>query len=169
MAAPKVDVEKLSELDGPELLDLVKHYMTENDALRKENSDLFSMKDVLVRDQELVCRENERLLKKLEDVNSVCCRSPIIPARPTFSAEMLSASLNGDMDSTWANGSLGSLSSSSPRFHSIESKLPEKIQKELDKRQIGKRFVENDKGTMRTILFNFFRLSTINSINYEYV
>lgn len=65
-----MDLENLSELDGTELSDLVKHYMTENDALRRENSELFSTRDVLIRDQELVCRENERLLKKLEDVNS---------------------------------------------------------------------------------------------------
>lgn len=67
---PRVDLEKLAGLDGQELVELVKHYMTENDALRKENSELFATRDVLIRDQELVCRENERLLKKLEDVNS---------------------------------------------------------------------------------------------------
>lgn len=67
---PRVDLEKLVDLDGQELADLVKHYMTENDALRKENAELFSTRDILIRDQEIVCRENERLLKKLEDVNS---------------------------------------------------------------------------------------------------
>lgn len=69
-AHPRVDLEKLAELEGQELVELVKHYMKENDALRKENSELFSTRDILIRDQELVCRENERLLKKLEDVNS---------------------------------------------------------------------------------------------------
>lgn len=44
--------------------------MTENEALRQENAQLFSTREVIMRDQELVCRENERLLKKLEDVNS---------------------------------------------------------------------------------------------------
>ena len=62
--------------------------MGENQSLRRENGDLFSVRDMmlrlyldneyikqnvnlmLLRDQELVCRENERLLKKLEDVNS---------------------------------------------------------------------------------------------------
>lgn len=68
--APKVDLEKLAELEGPELAELVKLYMTENEALRQENSQLFSTREVIMRDQELVCRENERLLKKLEDVNS---------------------------------------------------------------------------------------------------
>ena len=66
--------------------------MGENQSLRRENGDLFSVRDMMLRfysilfltmktfnmksiallfrDQELVCRENERLLKKLEDVNS---------------------------------------------------------------------------------------------------
>ena len=44
--------------------------MTENEALRKENAELFTMRELILRDQELVCRENEWLLKKLEDVNS---------------------------------------------------------------------------------------------------
>jgi kinesin family protein 12 len=44
--------------------------MSENQDLRKENGDLFSVRDMLLRDQELVCKENERLLKKLEEVNT---------------------------------------------------------------------------------------------------
>ena len=44
--------------------------MSENQELRKENQDLFSVRDMLLRDQELVCKENERLLKKLEEVNT---------------------------------------------------------------------------------------------------
>ncbi|VVC90871.1 unnamed protein product [Leptidea sinapis] len=59
--------------------------MDENIALRNENTELFTVRDQLLRDQELLSRENERLLKKLEDVNSVCIRSPIIPARRAYS------------------------------------------------------------------------------------
>ena len=65
-----VDLEKLAELEGAELARLVRHYVQENEALRRENSELFISRDLLMRDQDLVCRENERLLKKLEDVNS---------------------------------------------------------------------------------------------------
>lgn len=102
--APKVDLEKIAELEGSDLVDLVKLYMLENHALRGENSDLYSTREQIMRDQEVVCRENERLLKKLEDVNSVCCRSPIIPARPTFSAEMLNMSTGSETDSNvWTN------------------------------------------------------------------
>lgn len=64
-----VDLEKISSMEGSELVDLIKHYATENEALRKENADLFNSRDMLTRDHEMVCRENERLLKKLENMN----------------------------------------------------------------------------------------------------
>ena len=66
----KIDKHRLNELDSSTLVDLIKDYMLENQELRRENNDLFSVRDMMLRDQELVCRENERLLKKLEDVNS---------------------------------------------------------------------------------------------------
>ncbi|XP_072949569.1 kinesin-like protein KIF12 [Epargyreus clarus] len=82
---PSIETNKLYQLPQPELVELVQLHMEENSALRQENSELFVVRDQLLRDQELLSRENERLLKKLEDVNSVCIRSPIIPARSTFS------------------------------------------------------------------------------------
>ena len=66
----KIDKSRLNELDSSTLVELIKDYMGENQSLRRENGDLFSVRDMMLRDQELVCRENERLLKKLEDVNS---------------------------------------------------------------------------------------------------
>lgn len=72
---PHVDLEKLAELEGPQLAELVRLYIQENEALRAENAELFSSREILLRDQDLVCRENERLLKKLEDVNSYVCGS----------------------------------------------------------------------------------------------
>lgn len=66
---PKINLERLPELDGSELAELVKLYMQENEALRQENNHLFTVRETILRDQEIVCRENERLLKKLEDVN----------------------------------------------------------------------------------------------------
>lgn len=102
--APRVDLERVAELEGPELADLVKAYMQENQALRQENNELHSTREMVLRDQEIVCRENERLLKKLEDVNSVCCRSPIIPARPTFAGDLLNVSSGSDQDANiWTN------------------------------------------------------------------
>lgn len=94
--SPKVDLDKLAELENTELSELVKLYMTENHALRHENNELYFARDTLLRDQELVSRENERLLKKLEDVNSVCCRSPLIPARPTISGDIFNFSTGSD-------------------------------------------------------------------------
>lgn len=69
-SAPKVDLERMTELEANEIIELVKLYIAENEALRAENSELFNTRDMILRDQEAVCRENERLLKKLEDVNS---------------------------------------------------------------------------------------------------
>lgn len=68
--APQVDLERMSELEVAEIRDLVRLYVAENEALRTENTELFNTRDMILRDQEVVCRENERLLKKLEDVNS---------------------------------------------------------------------------------------------------
>ncbi|XP_077532007.1 kinesin-like protein KIF12 isoform X2 [Haemaphysalis longicornis] len=45
---------------------LLHKYMTENEALRVENATMHHMREMLVRDHELVCRENERLQKKLD-------------------------------------------------------------------------------------------------------
>ncbi|XP_023345915.1 kinesin-like protein KIF12 [Eurytemora carolleeae] len=105
----KIDKKRLNELDSSTLVELIKDYMVENQALRRENNDLFSVRDMMLRDQELVCRENERLLRKLEDVNSVCCRSPIIPARPSYSAELMSLSYSGSLPRS--SGSAPDLSS----------------------------------------------------------
>lgn len=69
-AAPAVDLERMTDLEVAEIVDLVRLYVTENEALRAENAELFNTRDMILRDQEVVCRENERLLKKLEDVNS---------------------------------------------------------------------------------------------------
>lgn len=78
--APKVDLERMSELEINEIIELVKLYIAENEALRAENSELFNTRDMILRDQEIVCRENERLLKKLEDVNSYVQPIPLYSA-----------------------------------------------------------------------------------------
>lgn len=70
LTPPVVDLNKLSEMERSELNQLIHAYITENEALRRENAELYATREQVIRDQELVCRENERLLKKLEDVNS---------------------------------------------------------------------------------------------------
>ena len=67
---PPVDLDKLAELGNSELSQLIRAYITENEALRRENAELYATREQVIRDQEVVCKENERLLKKLEDVNS---------------------------------------------------------------------------------------------------
>lgn len=75
-SALKVDLDRMTELEANEIIELVKLYIAENEALRAENSELFNTRDMILRDQEAVCRENERLLKKLEDVNSYVMITP---------------------------------------------------------------------------------------------
>ncbi|XP_012235666.2 kinesin-like protein KIF12 isoform X1 [Linepithema humile] len=143
---PPVDFDKLAEMDTSELSQLIHAYITENEALRRENAELYATRDQVIRDQELVCRENERLLKKLEDVNSVCCRSPIIPARPSYSAELLNEN-NEDIPGAtniWMNPnaapspvySFSKYTINSGLYNRSAGSMPEKVLKELDKRRI---------------------------------
>ncbi|KAK0078276.1 hypothetical protein PV325_001212 [Microctonus aethiopoides] len=141
ITSPQVDLDKLAELDKPEISQLLRSYIGENEALRRECAELYSTRDQVIRDQELVCRENERLLKKLEDVNSVCCRSPIIPARPTYSAEMLNNTSNDDnpgATNIWTNPN-NDIGANETRIFSKSqaSPMPQKVLKELDKRIVG--------------------------------
>ncbi|XP_014474061.1 PREDICTED: kinesin-like protein KIF12 [Dinoponera quadriceps] len=145
LTPPPVDLEKLAEMESSELSQLIQAYIIENEALRRENAELYATRDQVIRDQELVCRENERLLKKLEDVNSVCCRSPIIPARPSYSAELLNDN-NEDVPgatNVWTNPNAAPSPVYSFSRHTMNSALyrsagsmPEKVLKELDKRRI---------------------------------
>ncbi|XP_063984116.1 kinesin-like protein KIF12 isoform X3 [Diachasmimorpha longicaudata] len=139
--SPQVDIDRLAEMESPELSQLVRAYITENEALRRENAELYATRDQVVRDQELVCRENERLLKKLEDVNT----SPIIPARPTYSAEILNSSGSSEQltgaTNVWTNPNEETEFSKNGLatniLSTLETGMPEKVLKELDKRIVG--------------------------------
>lgn len=96
MLTEGVDKEKLEQMEPTQLIETVMKFLSENAALRQENWELIAVRDLLIRDQELVCRENERLLRKLEDVNNVCCRSPIAPVRLSYSADKLNKSQSDD-------------------------------------------------------------------------
>ncbi|XP_008188533.2 kinesin-like protein KIF12 [Acyrthosiphon pisum] len=127
---PNMDMDRLIQMDPKELVDLVKHYANENEALRRENAELFNSRDLLQRDHEIVCRENERLLKKLEDVNSACIRSPIIPARGQYIDKIETASTNSSSDTQiipMENNKLGR----------EKRDLPMTYQREIDKKGIG--------------------------------
>eukprot|EP00057_Strongylocentrotus_purpuratus_P011081 XP_011665555.1 PREDICTED: kinesin-like protein BC2 isoform X2 [Strongylocentrotus purpuratus] len=58
------------------LYEMLQEYMVENETLRSENSDLHSVKEKSRRDQNSVARENDRLLKKLEELERVFTTSP---------------------------------------------------------------------------------------------
>jgi hypothetical protein len=101
---------------------------------------------MILRDQELVCRENERLLKKLEDVNSVCCRSPLIPARPTISGDVFNFSTGSENDfannngsNIWKNPMNSSSENIDGRISSADNKISDSMQREMDKMRISQR------------------------------
>ena len=45
----KIDKSRLNELDSSTLVELIKDYMGENQSLRRENGDLFSVRDMMLR------------------------------------------------------------------------------------------------------------------------
>ncbi|XP_076263312.1 kinesin-like protein at 54D isoform X1 [Rhynchophorus ferrugineus] len=127
-APPHVDLEELNNLEGHELIELVRLYLKENEILRKENVELYTSRDMLQRDHELVCRENERLLKKVEELNP----SPVSSGRQTLSADGLNLSTDTVDDSSsitniWTNPD-------QKRSTPENKEIPDFIQKEMDKR-----------------------------------
>ncbi|XP_026681119.1 LOW QUALITY PROTEIN: kinesin-like protein KIF12 [Diaphorina citri] len=137
---PTLDLSRIARMDRSELSELVSHYAKENEALRQENAELFTSRDLLVRDQELVCRENERLLHTLEELASGRSRADSLPA-----SRSSSSTSSNDRELVYSPG--GSVLQG-PRFKpeivgnkedpKPPHRLPESIQKELDKRRIGK-------------------------------
>lgn len=61
--------------DGDEKA-LLRKYMTENEALRIENATMHHMREMLVREHELVSRENERLIKTLDALEKTSMHRP---------------------------------------------------------------------------------------------
>ena len=45
----KIDKQRLDQLDSSTLVELIKDYMRENQDLRKENTALFSVRDMMLR------------------------------------------------------------------------------------------------------------------------
>jgi kinesin family protein 12 len=135
-----LDKEKLDKMEPTQLIDTIAKFIQENAALRQDNWELIAVRDLLIRDQELVCRENERLLKKLEDVNSVCCRSPIAPARTSYSADMIKSQSDDEL-ARRENGEDSPPLKQKGSAPSTPQQVPDSISKELDKRRIGKRYV----------------------------
>ena len=50
------------------LYEMLQEYMVENENLRAENSEMHSNRDRIRREQQLLYRENERLMKRVEEM-----------------------------------------------------------------------------------------------------
>ena len=57
---------RLGDLPTQEAQQLLHSLLQENQALRKENNDLYSLREALLRQQEAVTKQNERLIKQIE-------------------------------------------------------------------------------------------------------
>ncbi|EFX85436.1 hypothetical protein DAPPUDRAFT_314281 [Daphnia pulex] len=65
---------RLGDLPTQEAQELLHSLLQENRALRKENTDLYSLREALLRQQEAVTKQNERLIKQIEDcLNNLSC------------------------------------------------------------------------------------------------
>ena len=56
----KIDKRRLDELDSSTLVELIKDYMKENQELRRENMDLFAVRDMMLR-----YRHNKNFINKV--------------------------------------------------------------------------------------------------------
>ena len=58
--------EELMELQPTQVQHLVDNLLQENRALRKENADLYALREALLRQQEAVTKHNEKLIRHIE-------------------------------------------------------------------------------------------------------
>ncbi|XP_078599385.1 kinesin-like protein KIF12 isoform X6 [Branchiostoma floridae x Branchiostoma japonicum] len=63
--------------DSDSLYEMLQEYMVENENLRHENTELFTSKDHIQREQVLLSRENDKLVQKLENLERVLAASPL--------------------------------------------------------------------------------------------
>ncbi|XP_070573077.1 uncharacterized protein [Ptychodera flava] len=66
------------------LYEMLQEYMIENENLRSENNELVSTRERARREHEFLSKENEKLGKKLEDLERVMATSPLSFARYSF-------------------------------------------------------------------------------------
>lgn len=66
MVGAALTTPRLSDLPAQEAQQLLHSLLQENRALRKENADLYALREALMRQQEAVTKHNERLIKQLE-------------------------------------------------------------------------------------------------------
>ncbi|KAF2368739.1 Kinesin motor domain [Trinorchestia longiramus] len=128
----RLDKEKLEQLEPGELVGLVQHYMQAHDDARKEIKELEELSTLLVRDQELVSKENERLLKKLENSS----RARLAGGGSVDGGDGGPAGPTADL---WVNPlSSSDGSKASSRGESGGRGVPDSVSRELERRRIGK-------------------------------
>ncbi|XP_023215681.1 kinesin-like protein KIF12 isoform X2 [Centruroides sculpturatus] len=86
----------IEDMKTDEVKSMLYHYMQENENLREENASLHEMRDLLTRDHELVCRENEKLSQRLANMGRKFSPSS---ASPDYQDEGNSHSLNNSYSS----------------------------------------------------------------------
>lgn len=86
----------LEDMKTEDIKTMLYQYMQENENLREENAHLHEMRDLLTRDHELVCRENEKLLQRLANMGRKFSPSS---ASPDYQEEGTSHSLNNSFSS----------------------------------------------------------------------
>ena len=66
MIGAALTTPRLGDLPTNEAQQLLHSLLQENRALRKENADLYALREALLRQQEAVTKHNERLIKQIE-------------------------------------------------------------------------------------------------------
>lgn len=66
MMGAAMNTPRLNDLPQNEAQQLLHSLLQENRALRKENADLYALREALLRQQEAVTKQNERLIKQIE-------------------------------------------------------------------------------------------------------
>ncbi|CAG0913345.1 unnamed protein product [Notodromas monacha] len=142
--------ESLSKMPLPEVATMVSGLIEENDTLRSENLELYSMRDQLIRDHEMVCKENELLLRKYEAAEQAIAATERPQSQPKINGLLNGMSLSQESlaDSfrvpQQRPKKSGARFSRSRRGSPKNKTLPDNVSKELDRRRIGKSNEEPD-------------------------
>ncbi|XP_022917866.2 kinesin-like protein KIF12 [Onthophagus taurus] len=131
---PKLNVDDIVHMDNKELIQLVQVYAEENENLKNDNAQLFYLKDQMLRDQELLSRENEKLVRNLEEAQRVTVRSPNIAVRPVMSANDLLTLNDDEYSLAFKNRDIWTNPEEMKKDNN--ELLPPAVEKELNKRRI---------------------------------
>lgn len=107
---------RLVDLPAQEAQQLLHSLLQENRALRKENADLYALREALLRQQEAVTKHNERLIKQIEGKQTTQQQRPATPYSGDYDNDIAGTiSRSGASSPTMALKRSNSLSSISGR------------------------------------------------------